>query len=183
MNDRVFGFDTLQVHAGQRVDATTGARAVPIYQTTSYVFEDTQHAADLFDLNRFGNTYTRIVNPTTAVLEERIATLEGGVGALATASGLAASAIAIVTLARPGRRDRLVPEPLRRHAQPVRDPAPALRHRDVASSIPHDLGRRARRDHGPHPRCSTPRRSATRASTCSTSPAGPRSRTRRTCRS
>ena len=106
MNDRVFGFDTLQVHAGQRVDATTGARAVPIHQTTSYVFEDTQHAADLFDLNRFGNTYTRIVNPTTAVLEERIATLEGGVGALATASGLAASAIAIVTLA--GQGDEVV---------------------------------------------------------------------------
>ena len=91
--DRVFGFDTLQLHAGQRVDATTGARAQPIFQTTSYVFEDTQHAADLFDLNRFGNTYTRIVNPTTAVFEERVATLEGGVGALATASGMAACAI------------------------------------------------------------------------------------------
>ena len=86
--DRQFAFDTLQVHAGQRVDRTTGARAVPIFQTTSYVFEDTQHAADLFDLNRFGNTYTRIVNPTTAVFEERMASLEGGVGALATASGL-----------------------------------------------------------------------------------------------
>ena len=82
-----FGFDTLQIHAGQRVDATTGARALPIYQTAAYVFEDSQHAADLFDLNRFGNTYTRIVNPTTAVFEERMAMLEGGVGALATASG------------------------------------------------------------------------------------------------
>jgi O-acetylhomoserine (thiol)-lyase len=100
--DRAFGFDTRQVHAGQRVDATTGARAVPIFQTTSYVFEDTQHAADLFDLNRFGNTYTRIVNPTTAVFEERVASLEGGVGALATASGLGASAIAILTLAESG---------------------------------------------------------------------------------
>ena len=69
--DRGFGFDTRQIHAGQRVDATTGARAMPIYQTASYVFEDTQHAADLFDLNRFGNTYTRIVNPTTAAFEER----------------------------------------------------------------------------------------------------------------
>ena len=100
--DRVFGFDTLQLHAGQRVDATTGARAQPIFQTTSYVFEDTQHAADLFDLNRFGNTYTRIVNPTTAVFEERVATLEGGVGALATASGMAACAIVMQTLLSSG---------------------------------------------------------------------------------
>jgi O-acetylhomoserine (thiol)-lyase len=100
--ERAFGFQTRQVHAGQRVDQTTGARAVPIYQTTSYVFEDTQHAADLFDLNRFGNTYTRIVNPTTAVFEERVASLEGGVGALATASGLAATAITLLTLVASG---------------------------------------------------------------------------------
>jgi O-acetylhomoserine (thiol)-lyase len=100
--DREFGFDTRQVHAGQRVDATTGARAVPIFQTAAYVFEDTAHAADLFDLNRFGNTYTRIVNPTTAVFEERVASLEGGVGALATASGLAANAIALLTLLESG---------------------------------------------------------------------------------
>jgi len=100
--DRAYGFDTRQIHAGQRVDATTGARAVPIFQTASYVFEDTQHAADLFDLNRFGNTYTRIVNPTTASFEERVASLEGGVGGLATASGLGASAIAILTLAAQG---------------------------------------------------------------------------------
>jgi O-acetylhomoserine (thiol)-lyase len=104
--ERAFGFDTRQIHAGQRVDATTGARAVPIFQTASYVFEDTQHAADLFDLNRFGNTYTRIVNPTTASFEERVASLEGGVGGLATASGLGASAIAILTLA--GQGDEIV---------------------------------------------------------------------------
>ena len=97
-----FGFDTLAVHAGQRVDPTTGARAVPIHQTTSYVFEDAQHAADLFDLNRFGNIYTRIMNPTTAVFEERVASLEGGVGALATASGLAAQAVAFMTLLNAG---------------------------------------------------------------------------------
>jgi O-acetylhomoserine (thiol)-lyase len=97
-----FGFDTLAVHAGQRVDPVTGARAVPIYQTTSFVFEDTQHAADLFDLNRFGNIYTRIANPTTATFEERMASLEGGVGALATASGLAAQAVAIMTLLEAG---------------------------------------------------------------------------------
>ncbi len=80
----------------------TGARAVPIYQTAAYVFEDAQHAADLFDLNRFGNIYTRIMNPTNAVFEERVASLEGGVGALATASGLAAQAMAITTLLEAG---------------------------------------------------------------------------------
>ena len=80
----------------------TGARAVPIYQTAAYVFEDAQHAADLFDLNRFGNIYTRIMNPTNAVFEERVASLEGGVGALATASGLAAQAMAITTLLESG---------------------------------------------------------------------------------
>ncbi len=92
----------MAVHAGQRVDPVTGARAVPIYQTAAYVFEDAQHAADLFDLNRFGNIYTRIMNPTTAVFEERVASLEGGVGALATASGLAAQAMAITTLLEAG---------------------------------------------------------------------------------
>src|SRR3954447_22898883 len=97
--DRQFGFDTLQIHAGQRVDATTGARAQPIYQTASYVFEDSQHAADLFVLNSFRKTYTRIVNPTNAAFEERMAMLEGGVGALATASGMAATAITMLTLA------------------------------------------------------------------------------------
>ncbi len=77
---RDYGFDTRALHAGQRVDPITGSRAVPIYQTTAYVFEDADHAADLFDLNRFGNIYTRIMNPTTAVFEERMASLEGGVG-------------------------------------------------------------------------------------------------------
>ena len=99
---RDYGFDTRALHAGQRVDPITGSRAVPIYQTTAYVFEDSAHAADLFDLNRFGNIYTRIMNPTTAVFEERMASLEGGVGALATASGLAAQAIAITTLLESG---------------------------------------------------------------------------------
>jgi O-acetylhomoserine (thiol)-lyase len=101
-SDRQFGFNTLQIHAGQRVDATTGARAQPIYQTAAYVFEDSQHAADLFDLNRFGNTYSRIVNPTNAAFEERMAMLEGGVGALATASGMAATAVAMLTLVSSG---------------------------------------------------------------------------------
>ncbi|HLG95257.1 MAG TPA: O-acetylhomoserine aminocarboxypropyltransferase/cysteine synthase family protein [Bryobacteraceae bacterium] len=96
--DRVFGFSTRSLHAGQRPDSETGSRAVPIYQTTSYVFEDTEHAANLFNLQRFGNIYTRIMNPTTAVFEERMASLERGVGALALASGQAAQFIAITNL-------------------------------------------------------------------------------------
>jgi len=96
--DHVFGFATRALHAGQKPDAATGARAVPIYQTTSYVFEDTEHAANLFNLQRFGNIYTRIMNPTTAVFEERMAALERGVGALALASGQAAQFIAITNL-------------------------------------------------------------------------------------
>jgi O-acetylhomoserine (thiol)-lyase len=101
-DERIFGFDTLAVHAGQRPDPVTGARAMPIYQTTSYVFEDTDHAAELFALQRFGNIYTRIMNPTTAAFEERIAALEQGVGGLATSSGLAAQYIALATLLGPG---------------------------------------------------------------------------------
>ncbi len=100
--DREFGFNTRSLHAGQRPDPATGARAMPIYQTTSYVFEDTDHAANLFALQRFGNIYTRIMNPTTAALEERMAALEGGVGALATGSGQAAQFLAIFTLLDPG---------------------------------------------------------------------------------
>lgn len=94
----VFGFDTLSLHAGQQPDPTTGARAVPIYQTTSYVFRDVEHAASLFNLERAGHIYSRISNPTVAVLEERVAALEGGVGAVATASGHAALVLAITTL-------------------------------------------------------------------------------------
>ncbi len=97
-----FGFDTRMLHAGQTPDSATGARAVPIYQTTSFVFEDTEHAAHLFALNKFGNIYTRISNPTTAAFEERVASLEGGVGALAAASGQAAQLVAITTLLQAG---------------------------------------------------------------------------------
>src|SRR3954469_14192829 len=100
--DHEFGFDTLAVHAGQRPDPVTGARAMPIYQTTSYVFEDTDHAAELFALQRFGNIYTRIMTPTTAAFEERVAALEQGVGGLATSSGQAAQYIALATLLGPG---------------------------------------------------------------------------------
>ncbi len=97
-----FGFDTRMLHAGQVPDPATGARAVPIYQTTSFVFEDTEHAAHLFALNKFGNIYSRISNPTTAAFEERVASLEGGVGGLAAASGQAAQLVAITTLLKAG---------------------------------------------------------------------------------
>ena len=97
-----WGFDTRQIHAGAEPDPTTGARAVPIYQTTSYVFRDTDHAAALFGLAEPGNIYTRIMNPTQAVLEERVASLEGGIGALATSSGQAAETMAILNLAEVG---------------------------------------------------------------------------------
>ena len=97
-----FGFETRQVHAGQRPDPNTGARAVPIYQTTSYVFEDPESAAAYFNLQEFGNTYSRIMNPTVAVFEERMANLEGGSGAVAFASGIAAQAGALFTLLQPG---------------------------------------------------------------------------------
>jgi O-acetylhomoserine (thiol)-lyase len=93
---------TLSVHAGQEVDPTTGARAVPIYQTTSYVFKDADHAARLFALQEFGNVYTRLMNPTTDVFEKRVAALEGGAAALASASGQAAETLAITTLAGAG---------------------------------------------------------------------------------
>ncbi|MCL7378186.1 MULTISPECIES: bifunctional o-acetylhomoserine/o-acetylserine sulfhydrylase [unclassified Streptomyces] len=97
-----WSFETKQIHAGAEPDPTTGARAVPIYQTTSFVFKDTQHAADLFSLAEPGNIYTRIHNPTQDVLEQRIAALEGGVAAVALASGQAAETLAILTLARAG---------------------------------------------------------------------------------
>jgi O-acetylhomoserine (thiol)-lyase len=99
---RTPGFNTLAIHAGAQPDPTTGARVTPIYQTTSYVFDDVDHAAALFGLQTFGNIYSRITNPTCAVLEERVAALEGGTAALSVASGHAAQAIAFHTLMRPG---------------------------------------------------------------------------------
>lgn len=102
MKERKLKFDTLQVHAGQSVDPVTRSRAVPIYQTTSYVFEDADHAADLFALKQTGNIYTRIMNPTSDVFEQRMAALEGGVGALAVSSGSAAITYAILNIAGSG---------------------------------------------------------------------------------
>jgi len=106
MPDRKFGFETLCLHAGQIPDAATGSRAVPIYQTTSYVFDSAEHAASLFNLQTFGNIYTRLSNPTTAVFEERMAALEGGRAAVAVASGLSAQMVALLTLLEAG--DHLV---------------------------------------------------------------------------
>ncbi len=102
MSDRVPAFDTLSIHAGAKPDPTTKARATPIYATTSYVFDDTAHAAALFGLQAFGNIYTRIMNPTQDVLEQRVAALEGGTAALAVASGHAAQLVAFHTLMQPG---------------------------------------------------------------------------------
>ncbi|RMD85053.1 MAG: bifunctional O-acetylhomoserine aminocarboxypropyltransferase/cysteine synthase, partial [Lentisphaerae bacterium] len=94
------GIDSICLHAGQSPDPTTGARAVPIYQTTSYVFNSADHAANLFALQEFGNIYTRLMNPTTDVWEKRMAALEGGVAALGTASGMSAIFLAITTVAK-----------------------------------------------------------------------------------
>jgi O-acetylhomoserine (thiol)-lyase len=102
MTDRQYGFETLAVHAGAEPDPTTGARAVPIYQTTSYVFDDVDHAASLFNLQKFGNIYSRLTNPTVSVLESRIAALEGGTAACATASGHSAQFLAFLNLMSPG---------------------------------------------------------------------------------
>ena len=131
-------FETLSLHAGQHPDPVTGARAVPIYQTTSYVFQDSDHAAALFNLERAGHIYTRISNPTTAVLEERLAALESGVGAICTASGMAALHLAIATLLNAG--DHIVASCLAlwRHHQSAGAHAAALRHH-------HDLRKAARR--------------------------------------
>src|SRR6187401_3478620 len=92
-------FETLQLHAGQQIDPTTKSRAVPIYQTTSYVFNSTEHAANLFGLKELGNIYTRIMNPTTAVFEERVALLEGGAAGLAFSSGQSAETLTILNIA------------------------------------------------------------------------------------
>jgi len=103
MSEKKLGLGTLAVHAGQETpDPTTGSRVVPIYQTSSYVFKSTEHAANLFALKEFGNIYSRIMNPTNDVFEKRIAALEGGVGALAVASGQAAISLALLAITQVG---------------------------------------------------------------------------------
>ena len=101
-NDANLKIETLALHGGQEADPTTGSRAVPIYQTTSFQFKDTEHAANLFALKEFGNIYSRIMNPTNDVLEKRVALLDGGIGALAVASGQAAISLALFNIARAG---------------------------------------------------------------------------------
>ena len=119
MTTRTPGFATLAIHAGAKPDPTTGARATPIYQTTSFVFDDVDHAASLFGLQAFGNIYTRIGNPTNAVLEERVAALEGGTAGLAVASGHAAQVLVIHALMTARRRIRGLDQALWRLDQPV----------------------------------------------------------------
>ena len=125
----IYDFDTLSLHAGQQPDPETGARAVPIYQTTSYVFKDVDHAASLFNLERVGHIYSRISNPTVAVLEERIAALEGGVGAVATASGHAADAYG------PGKSHRVFQRSLRRQPQSIQSHPATFRYRDYEGQL------------------------------------------------
>ena len=176
---RYVNFDTLSLHAGQKPDPATGARATPIYQTTSFVFRDSDHAAALFNAERPGHVYSRITNPTTAVLEERVAALEGGVGAIATASGQAAMHLAIATIVGAGEHvvassalyggsHNLLSYTLPRFGI------------ETTFVNPRDPGafRAAIR---PRPGSSSARPSATPASTCSTSPPSPRSRTPRAC--
>ena len=162
MPDRKFGFDTLCLHAGQIPDAATGARALPIYQTTSFVFDSADHAASLFNLQTFGNVYSRISNPTVAALEERVAALEGGRAALAAATGMAAQMVALLTLARHGDHHRRRAHALRRHVFAARGHLRAVRHRgDVRRR--RRPGRVSRRAAGRTPRRSTRRRSAIRS--------------------
>ena len=116
MSDKTYGFETLSIHAGAAPDPATGARALPIYQTTAYVFEDADHAAALFNLQTVGFIYSRLTNPTNAALETRLATLEGGRGCTVASSGHAAQVLALFPLMTPGRRDRRLLAPLRRLA-------------------------------------------------------------------
>ncbi len=122
-----FHLGTTALHAGQVPDPTTGSRTVPLYQTTSYVFKNTEHAANLFGLRELGNIYTRLMNPTTDVFEKRITAIEGGTGAIATASGAAAITYAILNITRPGRRDRLGRQPVRRYLRVLPLHAPQVR--------------------------------------------------------
>ena len=128
--DHIFGFDTLTLHAGQRPDPTTGARAVPIYQTTSYVFEDTDHAAELFNLQRFGNIYTRIMNPTTARIRGADGRRWKAVSARSrSAAGQAAQFVALARSSKPGDEIVAANDALWRHLYAVRRHLPPLRHR------------------------------------------------------
>ncbi len=178
-SEHTYKFDTLVLHGGQEPDPTTGSRAVPIYQTASYVFEDTNHAADLFALKRFGNIYTRIMNPTTDVFEKRMAALEGGVGALGLASGRRRSRSPSSLCCAPAMRSFL--------QQAVRRDVYAVPQHVAEMGHHHALRRAGRyrrlpsRDQRPGPGSSSARLSATRGWTCSTSRRSRRSPTKPAC--
>jgi O-acetylhomoserine (thiol)-lyase len=164
--------ETLAVHAGQSVDPTTKARAVPIYATTSYVFDNADHAARLFGLQEFGNIYTRIMNPTTDVFEQRIAALEGGVGALGVASGQAAETLTILSLARAGDNFVTSSSLYGGTYNLFQYTLPKYGIEFRSSTAP--SSRSSRRRSTARPRASTSRPSATRAWTCRTSRASPK---------
>ena len=177
-----WSFETRQIHAGTSPDPTTGARALPIYATTAYQFRDSQHAADLFALAELGNIYTRIMNPTQDALEQRVASLEGGVAALAVSSGQSATTLAILNIAEAG--DHVVASAslyggtynLLHHT------LPKLGHHRLLRRGPRRPGGVAGAGAGRTPRRSSPRRSATRRATSSTSRPSPGSRTATACR-
>ena len=179
---RSFGFDTRMVHAGHVPDALTGARAVPIHQTTSFVFDDAQHAAELFELKQYGHIYTRISNPTTSVFEERLASLEGATGAVATASGMAAQLVTFMTLLQPGDEvvasTQLYGGSLTQMVHTLRKLSITVRFADPGKHR-RSGNRRSRRARAP----STARRSATRAAPSSISTGWPRSPTATASRS
>ena len=129
MRDTTHGLQTLALHAGHTPDSDTLSRAVPIYQTTSYLFRDTEHAANLFSLKEMGYIYTRLMNPTTDVLEKRLAALHHGAAALCTASGMSAIFYAVTRHHQRRAEHRFRLQPLRRHPHPVRTHPQAVRHR------------------------------------------------------
>ncbi len=172
-----WSFETRQIHAGQSPDSQTNARALPIYQSTAFTFDSSEHAANLFALREFGNIYSRIMNPTHAVVEDRIASLEGGVGALLVSSGQAAETIAILNLAG-GRRSRgLESFAIRRHVQPLPLHAAEAGHRGHVRRRPRRPRAVARRDPPEHEGALRRDRSRIRRTTSSTSRAWRRSRT------
>ena len=178
MADREFGIETLCLHAGQLPDAATGSRAQPIYQTTSYVFDSADHAASLFNLQTFGNVYSRISNPTVAVFEERVAALENGRAALATASGMAAQLTAILAIVQPG--EHIVASSLL-YGGTYSQFAVTLPKMGIEATLvdPDDPRKFPARSASRTRVSSTARRSVIRRSTCSTSSASRRLRTKR----
>ena len=174
-------FGTLALHAGQVPDPTTTARAVPIYATTSYVFHDTEHAANLFGLREFGNIYTRLMNPTNDVLEKRLAALDGGAAGLAFASGQAAITAALLTIVARRAELHLGQQPLRRHVDAVHADLQEARHRGAVLR-PEPAGDSSASWWTRTPGRCTWKRRATRRTTCRTTGRSPTSPTATGCR-